>query len=168
MSINKQWTINIVMIVLSWISLLFMGSKSMKRFLPASIFIVVFEALNVQIGKKRKWWIFYKKPNSYFSGEFPFNIGPFFAGTIWILKLTYGNFKRFLMLNAIVDGFFAFVIPKWLEKLKVGKLVRLNHFQFFLYMFYKAYILYGFQKMIENSRKELILINKGKSFLNQE
>jgi hypothetical protein len=148
---NKRF-INIAMVLLSWLSLPFVGRSSIKRFLSASIFIVIFEALNVQIGKKRKWWVFYYKPNSYISGEFPFNIGPFFVGTIWILKWTYGNFKKFILLNAIVDAFFAFVIVKLTEKVKVAKLVRLNHFQFFLYMLYKAFILYGFQYIIESKR----------------
>jgi hypothetical protein len=152
MSLKNQWFINIAMILISWLSLPFVGRSSIKRFLPASIFIIIFEALNVQIGKKRKWWVFYNKPNSYISGEFPFNIGPFFVGTIWILKWTYGNFKKFILLNAIVDAFFAFVIAKLTEKQKVAKLVRLNHFQFFLYMFYKAFILYGFQYIFESKR----------------
>lgn len=153
MSLKNRWFVNIAMILLSWLSLPFIGRSSIKKFFPASILIVIFEAFNVLIGKKRKWWVFYNNPNSYISGEFPFNVGPFLIGTIWILKWTYGNFKKFILLNTIVDAFFAFVIPKLLEKLKVAKLVRLNNFQFFLYMFYKAFILYGFQYIVEKKIK---------------
>ncbi|MFB9759287.1 hypothetical protein [Ectobacillus funiculus] len=153
MSLKSQWLINIAMIVLSWASLPILGRRNIKNFFPASALVVLLEALNVQIGKKRKWWIFYNKPNSYISGEFPFNIGPFFIGSMWILKWTYGNFKRFILLNATVNAFFAFIVIRLMTKLKVAKLVRLNEFQFFLYFFYKAFFLYGFQYMIEHTKK---------------
>ncbi len=153
MSLKNQWLINIVMILLSWLSIPFVGRNSIKRFLPASILIFIFEVLNVQFGKKRKWWVFYNNPKSYASGEFPMDIGPFFVGTLWILKLTYCNFKKFIILNASINAFFAFVLTRLTEKLKVAKLVKLNQFQFFLYLFYKAIFLYGFQYLIDIKRK---------------
>ena len=153
MSLKNQWLVNIAMVLLSWLSLPFFGWRNIKRFLPASVLVVILEALNVQVGKKRKWWVFYNKPNSYISGEFLFNIGPFFISAMWILKWTYGNFKRFILLNAMVHAYFAFIHLRLMEKLKVIKLVRLNKFQFFLYFFYKAFFLYGFQYIIENKKK---------------
>jgi hypothetical protein len=93
MSLKYQWLINIAMVLLSWLSLSFFGRRNIKRFLPASILVVFLEALNVQVGKRQKWWVFYNKPKSYISGELPFNIGPFLVGSMWILKWTYGNFK---------------------------------------------------------------------------
>ena len=140
------------MVLLSWLSLSFFGWRNIKRYLPASVLVVILEALNVQVGKKRKWWVFFNKPNSYISGEFPFNIGPFLVGSMWILKWTYGNFKQFILLNATVNAFFAFILVRLTEKLKVLKLVRLNNIQFFLYFFYKAFFLYGFQYIIERKR----------------
>lgn len=70
------------------------------------------------IGKRRKWLVFYNKPNSYLFNEFPFNIGPFFVGSMWILKWTYGNFKLFILLNAIVDGAFAFIMTSVFKRIK--------------------------------------------------
>nr|WP_295971995.1 hypothetical protein [uncultured Bacillus sp.] len=149
MMLKNQWIYNIAMILLSWSSLSFIGKNNIKRFLPASVLIVIFEAINAIIGKKRKWWIFYNKPKSYISGEFPFNIGPFFLSSIWVLKKGYGNIKKFLILNAIVDAFFTTIYITVLEKLKIVRLARINNFQFFLYFFYKAFFLYGFQYIIE-------------------
>lgn len=149
MSMKNQWLLSVAMILLSWLSLPFLGSRNIKRFLPASILILIIEGINVQIGKKRKWWYFYNKPNSYLSGEFPFNIGPFFVGSMWILKWTYGNFKRFILLNAIVDGAFTPTMSTLFKKLKLFTLVRLNKFQFFLYFFSKSFLLYWFQSLFE-------------------
>ena len=153
MSLKNQWFINIAMILFSWLSLSFIGLRNIKRFLPASLLIVLFEAINVQVGKKRKQWVFYNKPNSYISGQFSFNIGPFLAIAMWMLKWGYGNFKKFLILNAIVDGFFASIYVTILEKLKIARLNRINNFQFFLYFFYKAFFLYGIQYIFENKNK---------------
>lgn len=152
MSITIRRLLNLAMVILAWSTLPFLGLHTIKRFAPASLLIVFFEFINVLIGKRRKWWVFYNKPNSYLFNEFPFNIGPFLVGSMWILKWTYGNFKQFILLNATVNAFFAFMLIKLLEKLKVAKLVRINNFPFFLYFFYKAPLLYGIQYIIEGKQ----------------
>lgn len=152
MTLKKQWIINIIMVFFSWGSFQLPDRKHMKRFLPASILIVIFEALSVQYAKKRKWWIFYHKPKSYVSGEFAFNIGPFLALAFWTLKWSYGNFYKFILYNGVVHAFFSTVVIQVLDKLRIAKLKRINHLQFFFYFFYKAFILYGIQFMIEKMR----------------
>ncbi|WP_026568615.1 hypothetical protein [Bacillus sp. UNC41MFS5] len=148
MSNKNQWLLNVPMVLLVWLTLPFLGVRNIKKFLPASIFIVIVEILLAQIGKERKWWVFYKK-NSFISVALPFYIGPFLIGSMWILKWTYGNFKRFLTLNAIVDGMFTILMMSLLKKLKLVTLVRFNKIQFFLYLFLKSFLFYGFQYLIE-------------------
>jgi len=148
MSNKNQWLLNVPMILLVWLTLPFLGVRNIKKFLPASIFIVIVEILLAQIGKERKWWVFYNK-NSFISVALPFYIGPFLIGSMWILKWTYGNFKRFLSFNAIVDGMFTILMMGLLKKLKLVTLVRFNKIQFFLYLFLKSFLLYGFQYLIE-------------------
>jgi hypothetical protein len=152
MSLKNQCLINAAMVLLTWLTLPFLGIGNIKRFLPASVLIVIIEGLNVQIGKKRKWWFFYNKPKSYFTGEFPFNIGPFLVGSMWILKLTFGNFKRFILLNAVIDFIFAFPNVSLIKKLKVASLDRMNNWQFFIYILYKAPILYWLQYLFEKRK----------------
>jgi hypothetical protein len=142
------------MIIVSWITVFFLGKQNIKRFMPASIFAVVFEAFNVFYAKKRKWWVFYNKPNSYITGEMPFNIGPFIVASMWILKWTYGNFKKYLLLNAGINASFAFIIIRIMDRLKVARLHKISHTQFFLYFFFKAFILYGFQYLVDKVRKK--------------
>jgi hypothetical protein len=152
MSLKKQWFINIVMILLAWSTIPFLGVRNVKRFLPASILIVILEGINVQFGKKYKWWLFYNNPKSYISGELPFNIGPHLVGSMWILKLTFGNFKRFILLNAVIDFIFAFPNVSLIKKLKVASLDRMNNWQFFIYILYKAPILYWLQYLFEKRK----------------
>ena len=108
----------------SWLSLFFIGKRNIKRFLPATVLVVILEALNVQLGKKQKWWVFFNKPKSYVSGELPFNIGPFFVFSMWLLKSCYGNFKCFLYLMDY--PYFFFYFNEDLKKIKVVKLVRIK------------------------------------------
>jgi hypothetical protein len=156
MSLKNQWLVNITMIILSWLSLAFYGRRSIKIFLHASIMVILLEIWNARIGKQRKWWIFYNKPNSFITGELPFNIGPFFAAAMWTLKWANRSFKKFLLINAVIDGFFALVISTLMEKLKIVKFVRLNKFQFLLYIFYKPFFLYGFQYLFEKNKSKCL------------
>ncbi len=149
MPIKVQRLLNIAMVMLAWSTLPFLGLQNIKRFLPTSLLIGVIEVANAIIGKKQKWWVFYNKPNSYLFGEFPFNIGPFLIGSMWILKWTYGNLIQFTLLNAIVNAFFSFPFSVFAKKVRYYSLVRINGLQFFLYFFSKSYVFYWIQFMLE-------------------
>ncbi len=153
MSMKNKWLFNISMIVLSWIPMPFLGWKSIKRFFPAFIFVYLLNCIDVPIGKKRRWWWFYNKPNSFFYNEFPFLIGPMLLVALWSLKWTFGNFKKFLMLSAFIHFIFTILAKSFFPKIKLFRLDRLNAFQFFLYFFYKALFLYGFQFIFENKKR---------------
>jgi hypothetical protein len=153
MSMKKQWLLNIVMILLSLLTIPLLGWRTIKRFLPASILAVLLCSLDAQIGKKRRWWSFYNKPESFIQNEFPFLIGPMLAMSLWTLKWGYGNFKKFILLNIIGEAIFVSLITRLFTKLKLYKLVQFNEFHFFLYFFYKAFFLYGFQILFEKYKK---------------
>jgi hypothetical protein len=150
---KNQWLLNIVMILLSLLTIPLLGRRTIKRFFPASILAVLICSLDAQIGKQRRWWSFYNKPQSFIQNEFPFLIGPMLAMSLWTLNWAYGNFKKFIMLNAIGEAIFVFPITKLFTKLKLYRLVQFNEFQFFLYFFYKAFILYGVQYLFEKYKK---------------
>lgn len=150
---NTQRTLNIAMVTLSWLTLPLLGFRTIKRFLPASLLIVFIEFLHSLIGKKRRWWYFYNKPNSIYFGEMPFQIGPFLAISLWILKYTFGRFGLFLLVNGITNFLFTYPFINISSKLKFFTLVRLSKFQFFLYFFSKAFLLYVIQTLFELKRK---------------
>jgi hypothetical protein len=141
------------MVLITWLTLPLLGSRNIKRYLPASILIVVIDGISIQIGKKLKWWVFYNKPKSYLFGEFPFSIGPFFVSSLWTLKWAYGNFKKFILLNAIINVIFAFPVANFARKFRYYTLVRLTNFQFFLNFISKAFLLYGIQYLFEQKDK---------------
>jgi len=149
---KRHLLFNLSIIIFPWLTLLFIGKKSVKRYSLAGIFIIVFEIMNHLYGNKRNWWKFYDKRKSFIKDELPFSVGPYMPLSMWLLKYSYGNFKKFITLNAIADGAFAFVLMNILKKFKIIRLNRLNHIQFFIYIHYKAYLLYGFQYIVEKFR----------------
>jgi hypothetical protein len=152
MASRRHVFFNLAIIVIPWVSVIFIGKRHIKRFSLASLFITIFEILNHIYGHNRKWWKFYDKPKSFIRDELPFDIGPYLPLSMWILKFTYGNFKKFVLLNAVANGLFSFLFLPFIKKIKIVRLNRLNYFQFFLYIHYKAYILYGVQFLFEKVR----------------
>ncbi|WP_066309081.1 hypothetical protein [Bacillus sp. FJAT-29814] len=150
---KRHFWFNLAMIIIPWLSLVFIGRRNFKRYSFAGMFIVVFEIINHLYGHKRNWWKFYDKKKNFMRDELPFSIGPYAPLSMWLLRFSYGNFKRYALLNAIADGAFAFFIIDVLKKMKIIRLRRLNHPQFFLYLHYKAYLLYGIQYLYEKLNK---------------
>lgn len=64
---------------------------------------------------------------------------------MWILKLSYGKFIRYIMLNTMIDSMFTYFLVDWLKKLGISSLVRLKKYQLSLLFFLKSLLLYGFQ-----------------------
>ncbi|WP_449538223.1 hypothetical protein [Ferdinandcohnia sp. Marseille-Q9671] len=146
---RRHFVFNIFIILIPWLTLLFIGKRNFKRYSVAGIFIVIFEIINHLYGHRRKWWAFFDRPRSFIKDELPFSVGPYMPLSMWLLKLSFGNFKKFILLNVLADGIFAFLGMDILKKMKIIRLNGLNRLQFFLYIHYKAYILYGVQYLFE-------------------
>ncbi|MCU9614521.1 hypothetical protein OEV98_13335 [Caldibacillus lycopersici] len=140
------------MMILPWLTVPFLGKKTIKRFLPASLFMSSVVWVEGHIARNKRWWFFYEKIVPKAIGEFPLIVGVFLIGTLWILRFTYGKFIRFIILNLIVDSFFTFVVVEWFQKLKVATLVRINKIQLSLLFLLKSMLLYGFQFIIEKTK----------------
>jgi hypothetical protein len=154
MTRRRHLLFNLTIIIIPWLSLLFIGKESIKRYSLASGIIGVIEFINHLYGRKRKWWKFYDKPRSVIRDELPFDIGPYMPLSMWILKYSYGNFKKYVVINVLANGIFAYIGMPFMKKIKIIRLERLNYFQFFLYIHYKAYLLYGAQYLLERSKND--------------
>lgn len=140
---------SVVMMILSWFSLAFVGKEYIKRFLPASLFMaIVVKVVNI-IAKIRKWWWWYEKIHPSLSGEFPFIWGSFFAGSVWILKYTYGNLLKYLGTNLIAHSFFTYAVVPYLQKFGIASLVRMKKIQLMYVFMMLALLLYSFQLVKE-------------------
>jgi hypothetical protein len=150
-----QKFVYIIMIIIPWLSVPLLGKKNFKRFSPGALFICIIVALESMLAHKRLWWLFHKRLFPNVIGELPLIIGPFFVGTLWIMKFTYGNFKRYFVTNFIVDSIFIYIGIPILKKLGYASLIRLSKFHFLLMFLFKAGILYIFQFIYGRRKRQL-------------
>lgn len=140
------WSIMLV----PWLSLPFLGKKSIRRFFAASLFITLSIRLESYIAENRKWWWFYERLFPKARGETPLLWGQYLIGSMWILKYTYGHFLKYLVVNFFTDLFFIFPFSSFLKKLGVFSYVRLSRPQVMIIFLVKSLLLYGFQFIKEN------------------
>jgi hypothetical protein len=142
----------IIMIVVPWLTAPFLGKKTFKRFTPGALFICIFVFIESMYAHKKLWWLFHKRLFPKVIGELPLILGPFFIGTLWILKFTFGNFGRYLITNFCIDTFFVYIHVPILKKLGYASLIRLSKFNFLLIFLFKAVLLYLLQIVIESKK----------------
>ncbi|MDQ1147594.1 hypothetical protein QE429_004421 [Bacillus sp. SORGH_AS 510] len=147
---NKMFLL--VLMLVPWFSVPLLGRRALKRFYPGALFTFVWILFESIFAGKRLWWKFYEKLTP--MGELPFMIGPFFVGSLWILKFTFGNFFRYLFLNLIIDAFFVYPGMIILRKMKIVSLIRMKHYQMGILFLSKSVVMYGFQYLVEKIRKK--------------
>jgi hypothetical protein len=74
--------------------------------------------------------VFYKSPFKV-NRRVPLTEGPFFVETLWVLKLTYGSFLRYLLANMAVDSFFIYIVINWFKQMGYASQFRLEKNQMF-------------------------------------
>jgi hypothetical protein len=138
----------LLMMIIPWFSLPFLGKKTIKRFLPAAIFISFIVKLENYIAYRRRWWWF-SRLHPKIKGDTSFIVGPFLFSTLWIMKCTYGRLFIYILVNGILHFVFAYPELNMLKRFGIVSLVRINPFQYVLILFTRAMLLYSFQYIKE-------------------
>jgi hypothetical protein len=144
---------SIMIIILSFFTATTLGKRTLKRYLPATLVMSLIVILESIIAKKRVWWWFYEKLHPKVPGEFPLIFGPFFIGSLIILKATYGKFLRYFLLNTMIHLLFVPIITL-LKRFGISSLVRINRIQLFFLFFTKSMMMYITQMVIDRIRRE--------------
>jgi hypothetical protein len=146
---KKVYIIMMSMLILPWFSVPLLGYQVFKRYLPSTILMSLYLVMEGRLAEKRKWWWFpfHIKPNVI--GELPLIFGPFFIGSIWILKYTFGKFKLYLFVNVIIDSIFTYYGLNLFKKIGYVSLIKLTKFQLSLVFLIKTFVLYGSQLLYE-------------------
>jgi hypothetical protein len=143
----------LAILILPWLSLPFLGRHSFKKYFPAAIFICLFTKAIDFFGEKKKWWRFYKGIPPFDSMNF-FNWGPYFVTSLWSLKLTYGKFPLYLLSNMLLQTCFIYLGGlNFVKRFKIFSLSQLTKSQYLAIDLVRALLLYGFQYVYEQSRK---------------
>jgi hypothetical protein len=147
---NKKMAFSLGMLIIPWLSAPFLGKKSFIRFLPVASFTNLFISVFSVMANKKKWWIT-KNPLTPGLVDFTYILGPFFVVTIWIFKLTYGNFRKYFITNAVLDILCAYPLAEIWERMGIFKLKKLTHTRWYFIIFTLANIIYLYQYLIEKT-----------------
>jgi len=88
--------------LIPWLSLFFMKKEEVKHWMPVSMFALVLTIIIHDVGTTLGFWATRES-------TFPFyQMIPYFFGTmpvltIWVFKLTYGDFGKYFITNTVLD-----------------------------------------------------------------
>jgi hypothetical protein len=151
---NRKWFLLSILII-PWLTIPLLGRKSFKKYYTSATFICIFTKLIDIFGEKKKWWRFYKGIHPLDSMNF-FNFGPYFVTSLWMLKMTYGRFRSYLISNSILHVFFIYLGGlKLVKHYKIFSLEKLSKFQYLTINFLRAVLLYSFQYINDLRHKKL-------------
>jgi len=147
--INKKKALSLCTLVLPWLTTPMIGKNSFIRFLPVATFIGYIFSLLSEIADKRKWW---KVRNGLFPDsrlDFSYLLGIFFITTIWVFKVAYKNFLKYLLINVVIDYIFVFHIVKFFTKVGVFEFKKMRPKHFYILSVGSAIIIYFYQLLVE-------------------
>ena len=129
----------LLMFIVPWLTLFFIGKQNLNRFMSAGLFTAVSSGVIYQFGIIFKFWYFKEI-------SFPLIMyGTLPVAAMWVLKFTYGRYWIYTLTNAILDLGFAFVMFPWFggrEILGTGPWTSLI---VYVINFIHAALIYGYQ-----------------------
>lgn len=144
--------IRIVQLTLPWISILFMPKDSLRKFSPTTLLASLLVAGMCILAVPYKWWVVNGGLKAKIVNDISFILGPFCVGTLWIFHFTFGKFKRYFLVNVIMDSFFSYLLCKFYQRLKLFRLVNFTPKHIFLSFMSYSLIIYGFQLILKRLR----------------
>lgn len=98
-------------VILSWLSLIFMKKEDIKQFMPAALFATVTSALILETGITLGWWAY---PVRLFPLQnVPYLYGPIPVATMWLLKFTYGRFWLYIGADLLLNLFYTLLFEDY-------------------------------------------------------
>lgn len=139
-----------IIFLLPWLTLFFASSKTIRRFMPVTIFTCLLMTIIFQIAYTYKWWVIHKYivPWGYMS-DVSFIYGIFSVGTFWIFLLTFHKFLWYTVVNLIMDVVMSFIVLPSLSLLDIAEYKNISPWQYFLVTYGLSFVIYFYHKWQE-------------------
>lgn len=144
--------IRVIQLIAPWILILFLPKKSFKQYLPVSLFASFLVIGMCILAIPFKWWVVKGGWKAKLLNDGSFIFGPFLVGTLWIFHFSFGNLKKYLCINLVMDSLFAFLICSMCQKLKLFKLVNFKPKHIFYSFISYSIIIYVFELLMKRSK----------------
>jgi len=147
--LDKRKLLSLCILIVPWLTVPLLEKKSFIRFLPATTFVnLVISLFSVVADRKKLWKV--KNPIFHYTAvDFSYLLGLFFITTIWVFRLTYGSFIKYLSLNIVIDYLLSFPLVKFFTKVGVFEFKKLRPIHFFSISVFLAIIIYWYQYLVE-------------------
>ncbi|TYO72806.1 hypothetical protein [Rossellomorea marisflavi] len=142
--------LRVLLVILSWFSLIFLRRTDILRYSPAAILVSFILTVVSFINPVLKLWKVKGNKKAQVLADLSFIIGPFFAATIWVFKLSFHSFPLYLFLNGAVNYFFAYPMTAFFQKQGLYKLLQMNKHVLYGVSILYAIVIYLYQRGIEN------------------
>ncbi|QJX81338.1 hypothetical protein [Priestia megaterium] len=152
---NRKKLPSYIMLFLPWLTIPFVGKKSFIRFASTASLANLFIILLSIIARRKRWW---KNKNPMFPNgpDFSYILGPHFVTTLWVFKLTYGSFPKYLITNIVLDWINTFFLARIWERYGFFKFKKVSSNIYWGINIILAIILYGYhytlEKVINNKK----------------
>lgn len=132
------------MFLIPMASLVLVGDKALRRYLPVALFVTAINTLIYQAAYHYNWW----RESGLFEWDkvanIPWVYSAYLVATIWIFKLTYGKFIVYLITNLILDGIYIYLWYPIQQKLGLASGDMSSHITY-LIMIGVSLLIYVFQ-----------------------
>ncbi|MDR4949799.1 hypothetical protein [Neobacillus cucumis] len=147
--INKRKALSFCTLFIPWLTIPLIGKNTFIRFMPVATFVGYIFGFLSETADNKKWW---KVKNGLFPNyrlDVSYLLGLYLITTIWVFKLTFGNFFKYLTLNIIIDAIFSFSIVKFFTKVGVFEFRKMRPKHFYILSVSMAIIIYWYQLIVE-------------------
>lgn len=136
-----------LLLIAPWFTLLFMKREEIRRYMPMALFVVFTGIVSYFVGIYARLW---------YSTElaFPFVVcGAVPVMAIWVFKIAYGHFLRYITVKTVIYGLFSFVAIPWFGFRGLLGVVPYTNVAVFVSSILLSVLAYGYQ----NWQEEMML-----------
>lgn len=138
--------------LIPWLTAFFIPKNEFKKYTPVASFATLLVLIQSMLSVPFKWWKVKGGPLTKIINDLSFILGPFYVGTIWIFRFTYGKLWLYSIANILMDAFLAFPANFVYQKFKVYKLVNFKPKHIFFTSICYAFVIYGYQFFISRPK----------------
>lgn len=137
------------MLILPWLTLLFMRKEDIRRFIPLALFSMVITSIAIEAGISLNLW--HIRVTTYplnHTMSYVYGLAP--VVTMWLFKFTYKRFWIYAAVDTVFNLVFGFILTPWLASRGIKDLIT-SRFTVFLIVSGLAVLLYLYQMWQENT-----------------
>ncbi|MCP8969962.1 hypothetical protein [Ectobacillus ponti] len=148
---KKIMIARLLLLLVPWLSAPFLSKKDWQRYTPVAGFAAALVAGMCVLAVPYKWWTVGGRWKEKVLNDGSFIMGPFFIGTIWIFRYTFGDIKRYMAANLVMDVLFSYPLNTVFQRLGFYRLLRFKPRYILLFFTCYSFLIYGFQMWREQS-----------------